>query len=84
MEDFNVMEHQLVPSHYLLTEEEAKEIFKKYRITMDQLPKILKSDPAIGILERIEGEIPVGRVVKIVRQSITAGETVNYRLVIER
>ena len=82
MEDFNVMEHKLVPSHYLLSEKETQELFKKYNLTLDILPKILKNDPAIKILERIHDDIPVGSVVKIVRESITAGETVNYRLVI--
>ncbi len=84
MEEFNVMEHQMVPSHYLLSEEEAEKLLKSLKITRDQLPKIRTTDPVMRILERIEGEIPVGSVIKVVRKSITAGETANYRLVIEK
>ena len=82
MADFNVMRHELVPEHRLLPEEEAVKVLEKYGISRDQLPKIKKKDPCIKLLERVEGEIPVGSMIKVVRKSPTAGETIAYRVVV--
>lgn len=79
-----MLEHQLVPEHRLVAEEEAEEILKKLRITKDQLPKIHRSDPVIQVLERIEGPIEEGRIIKVTRVSGTAGVSEAYRLVIGR
>ncbi len=79
-----MLEHQLVPEHRLVAEEEAVEVLKKLRITKDQLPKIHRSDPVIQVLERIEGPIEEGRIIKVTRMSGTAGVSVAYRLVIGR
>jgi len=81
---FNVLEHQLVPEHRLVAEAEAAEVLKKLRITKDQLPKIHRSDPVIQVLERIEGPIEEGRIIKVTRVSGTAGVSEAYRLVIGR
>ncbi|MBQ7701007.1 MAG: DNA-directed RNA polymerase subunit H [Candidatus Methanomethylophilaceae archaeon] len=78
---FNVLTHELVPEHYLLSEEEAQQILDKLKITKDQLPKIRKSDAAIKVLEHIYGPIEAGRVIKVVRKSSTAEEFTAYRLV---
>ena len=78
---FNVLKHDLVPEHHLLTEDEAVTMLNRKGMTRDQLPKIRKSDPGIKILETIHGPIDEGRVVKIVRKSETAQEFVAYRLV---
>ncbi len=82
MEEFNVMEHELVPEHRLLSEEEANEVLKKLGVEREQLPKIRKKDPCVEFLERIYGDIPVGSIIKIIRKSPTAGEVVAYRLVV--
>lgn len=79
-----MLEHQLVPEHRLVAEEEAVALLKKLRITKDQLPKIHRSDPVIQVLERIEGPIEEGRIVKVTRLSGTAGVSEAYRLVIGR
>lgn len=81
---FNVLEHQLVPEHRLLSEEEAEQVLKTLRITKDQLPKIHRSDPVIQVLERIGGPIDEGRIIKVTRISGTAGVSEAYRLVIGR
>lgn len=81
MNRFNVMEHGLVPEHYLLSEKEAKKVLDKLGITREQLPKIRKSDPCIKFLEQME-EIREGRIIKIVRKSPTAGVSEAYRVVI--
>ena len=79
---FNVLTHDLVPEHHLLSEEEAARVLSEKGISREQLPKIRKSDPGIKVLESIHGPIDEGRVVKIVRKSETAEEFVAYRLVI--
>ncbi|MFQ6012112.1 MAG: DNA-directed RNA polymerase subunit H [Thermoplasmata archaeon] len=82
---FNVMEHEMVPEHHLLTEEEAEAILAQLRVGREQLPKIKSGDPAIRFLEEVVGEsIAEGRVVKVIRRSATAGVFVAYRVVVER
>ncbi|AIZ57251.1 DNA-directed RNA polymerase subunit H [Candidatus Methanoplasma termitum] len=78
---FNVLKHDLVPEHHLLSEEEAKKILTEMGMTYDQLPKIRNNDAGIRVLESIHGPIAEGRVVKIVRKSETTQEFVAYRLV---
>jgi len=75
---FDIMSHELVPQHMIVSEEEIKELLKKYNISPDQLPKMLDTDPvSIAI-----GAKP-GQFVKIIRKSHTAKEAVAYRLVVE-
>jgi DNA-directed RNA polymerase subunit H len=81
--NFNALEHELVPEHFLLAEEEVQNVLKEMKITKDQLPKIRKSDACIRTLEKIYGTaINEGKVVKIVRRSTTAESFVIYRLVV--
>ena len=75
---FEIMRHDLVPQHMIISEKEKENLFKKYKIQPDQLPKILDTDPVSIFI----GAKP-GQVVKIVRKSRTAKEAVAYRLVIE-
>ncbi len=79
---FNVFNHELVPAHHLLSEDEAKAVFAALKIEKDQLPKIRRSDPCIRLLEDKFGPIKEGRVVKVIRRSPTAGTSVAYRLVV--
>lgn len=75
---FDMMRHKLVPLHTIISEKDREELFKKYGIKPDQLPKILNTDPtAISI-----GAKP-GQIVKIIRKSQTAKQAVAYRLVVE-
>lgn len=74
---FDVLKHELVPQHEVLPEEEANEMLKKFNITKGQVPKILVSDP---VAKKIEAK--VGDVVKITRNSKTAGKSVFYRVVV--
>ena len=77
-QQFDIMNHDLVPLHIIISDNEKKELFNKYNITPDQLPKILDTDPvSISI-----GAKP-GQIVKIIRKSPTAGEAVAYRFVVE-
>jgi DNA-directed RNA polymerase subunit H len=84
---FNVFSHDLVPAHYLLSEEEGKKVLAELSIDKDQLPKIRKSDPCIRLLDTLEQDsgrpaIREGRIVKVVRKSRTADIAIAYRLVI--
>jgi DNA-directed RNA polymerase subunit H len=75
---FNVLEHDLVPDHILLNEEETQELLTKYKITKGQLPKIKTSDVVVKQIEAQPGDV-----LKIIRKSLTAGKAISYRLVIE-
>lgn len=80
---FNVLEHDLVPEHTLLSPEDAQKVLFEKKITLDQLPKIRRSDAAIRVLENINGKpIEPGSVIRIVRRSETAEEFVAYRVVV--
>ena len=84
---FNVFCHDLVPAHYLLSEEEVKKVLAELKVDKDQLPKIRRSDPCIRLLDSLEQDnnrpaIKEGRVVKVVRKSLTSDIAIAYRLVI--
>jgi len=81
---FNVLEHELVPEHRLVSEDETERVLKALQVTRDQLPKIRRSDPVIQVLEKIEGPIEEGRVIRVTRMSNTAGVSEAFRLVIGR
>ena len=75
---FNIFDHRLVPEHILLSEGEVKNLLNKYRIKPYQLPKIKSSDPVVRTIKAKPGDV-----IKIIRESPTAGEAVAYRYVIE-
>ena len=73
---FKVDKHILTPKHYKLGEREKAQLLERYRVTSKELPKILKTDSAIKELDA-----KIGDVIKIVRNSPTAGESFFYRVV---
>ena len=76
-EPIQLIEHEFIPKHELITEEAAQSLLKDYSIKKAQLPKIEKSDPAIRHLEAKRGDV-----VRIIRASPTAGRAVYYRVII--
>ena len=76
MTKFDVTKHVLVPKHSKLSDKETKELFEKYAIELQNLPRVHKNDPAIQHLDVKEGDI-----VKVSRDSPTAGEISFYRRV---
>ena len=77
--EFDVLKHDLVPKHAILTNEERKRLLEKLQIIPKQLPKILKKDPTAKALNADEGDI-----IKIIRKSPTAGITTYYRFVVKK
>ncbi|NHK30155.1 MAG: DNA-directed RNA polymerase subunit H [Asgard group archaeon] len=76
---FDIFTHDLVPEHIICPDDELKTLLDKFSIQRRHLPKILASDPAVKAI----GAKP-GQVVKILRDSRVAGESVAYRLVVRR
>ena len=74
---YDIRKHIFVPDHTKLNDKEKKELLEKYHISMKELPKIAKKDPAIEHLNVKEGDV-----IKIIRTSKTAGEAIFYRGVI--
>jgi len=72
---FNILEHQYVPQHIVLSEVEKEAVEKKYNITdPKQMPSISRYDPvslAIGLRP--------GQVCKIIRPSKTSVNSIYYR-----
>jgi len=77
-EKVNITKHILIPDYMKLAEKEKQELFKKYNVSFQELPFILKNDNSIKQLK-----VKVGDVVKVIRKSPTAGETLFYRGVID-
>lgn len=73
-----VTKHVLVPKHSKVSEKEKKELFERFHVDFAYLPKIFTDDPAIQQLD-----VKPGDVIKIERDSPTAGKTVFYRAVVE-
>ena len=69
--------HSIVPKHEILEEKATKEILMTYGVDRSKLPKIKKTDPALP-----EGA-KIGDVIKITRDSATAGVSLYYRVVVE-
>jgi len=73
----DVSQHELVPEHTVLDEDDLEDVLEDYEIDRTELPKIKRKDPALP------DDAEVGDVVKIVRDSRTTDEAIVYRLVIE-
>ncbi|MBN2367545.1 DNA-directed RNA polymerase subunit H [Candidatus Woesearchaeota archaeon] len=72
-----IKKHVLMPKHVKLIEKEKKDLLERYKISLNELPKIIKNDSAIVSLN-----VKIGDVVKITRESPTAGEITYYRVVV--
>ncbi len=72
-----ILGHSLVPKHEIMSDAAVERVLKQYKVTKEQLPKIKAEDPvakAIGAKK--------GQVLKITRNSITAGKAIYYRVVV--
>ncbi|MFW9833859.1 MAG: DNA-directed RNA polymerase subunit H [Candidatus Thorarchaeota archaeon] len=75
---FDLFQHELVPQHVIATEEEIQLVLAHFGIKKGQLPRIYRDDPAVKVL----GARP-GQIIRIERNSPTAGRAYYYRLVVD-
>ena len=73
-----IADHQLVPKHTKINDSEKEKILASFHVNLRGMPKIAKDDPAIESLG-----VKAGDLIKIERESKTAGVT-NYYRVVER
>lgn len=76
MNDDDILQHNLVPEHTILSDEEAQEVLEELNVRLDQIPKILPTDPVVKAIGA-----KLGDVLRITRKSETAGIFVAYRVV---
>ena len=74
---FNITKHVLVPRHVKTSPEEVKSVIEKYKLnSINQLPRIMTSDPVVQYYNFKRGDV-----IKIIRPSPTAFSHVVYRSV---
>ncbi len=73
----DILKHELVPQHEIVSKKEGDAVLKKYNVTKGQLPKILSTDPVVKMIKAETGDI-----LKITRKSRTAGTSIFYRVVV--
>jgi DNA-directed RNA polymerase subunit H len=78
VKEFKPSTHKDVPKHEVVPKEEVEKILKRYNTTYEQLPYILTTDPVVVELQAKPGDL-----IRIARESRTAGSSVYFRLVIE-
>ena len=74
---FDLFEHELVPTHVIASNDEIELVLKHYGIDKSQLPRIFRDDPAVKVLGARSGQV-----IRIERDSLTAGRSFYYRLVV--
>ncbi|GAA5818005.1 MAG: DNA-directed RNA polymerase subunit H [Methanobrevibacter sp. CfCl-M3] len=72
----DILMHELVPEHKILSESDKKKVFKDLECNQNQLPKIKITDPVVEAIDAKEGDV-----LEISRKSETAGTFITYRLV---
>jgi DNA-directed RNA polymerases I, II, and III subunit RPABC1 len=73
---FNIIKHERVPKHILLTDTEKAELLDTYKISDKKLPQYSINDPVVKYYG-----VKHGDVFKIIRDSKTAGTAITYRIV---
>lgn len=75
----DVRDHEAVPTHEKMDEDEVEEVLEKFDTEKDKLPKIERTDAALKQMD-----VEEGNVIRIERESPTAGKTTYYRIVVDR
>lgn len=73
----DILYHEWVPKHEILSPEEAARVLKELGIKPIQLPWISINDPVVKAIGA-----HVGDIIRIRRKSPTAGEIIVYRYVV--
>jgi DNA-directed RNA polymerase subunit H len=75
----DILEHEIVPKHKILTKEETDELLKKYSIKLLNLPRIFSDDPVVEMIGARYGDV-----IRIIRKSeTTVKEVESYRFVMK-
>lgn len=74
----DIAKHKFVPRHVKVSDSEKAALLKEYKVQLKDLPKILRKDLAISKLS-----VKSGDVIKIERDSKTAGVSNYYRVVVD-
>jgi len=76
----DILLHDLVPKHVILTKNQTEDLLKKYRIHISQLPRILETDAAVRAIGAKRGDV-----VHVIRKSKkTTVDTVDmFRFVVK-
>lgn len=74
---FDLFGHELVPSHSVADDEEVQLVLEHYGIKKSQLPRIHRDDPAVKVLGA-----KTGQVIRVERESDTAGSAYYYRIIV--
>lgn len=72
----NILEHKLVPNHEIMSDSEIEEELSGTDYDIENLPKIKLDDPVVKAIDAKAGDI-----LRITRDSQTAGHFVTYRIV---
>jgi DNA-directed RNA polymerase subunit H len=78
----DIQQHDLVPKHEVISESEKELLQQNSDFDINDLPKIKINDPVVKELAKSHN-ISAGDVLKITRNSKTAGEFISYRIIIE-
>ena len=78
----DIQQHDLVPKHEVISESEKEVLQKNSDFDINNLPKIKINDPVVKELTK-SSSVSIGDVLKITRNSKTAGEFISYRIIIE-
>ncbi len=72
-------DHLFVPKHVVSSQKEVDELCRKFGISVDRLPLIKLTDPALAGLDAVPGQV-----IKILRKSpVTSKEEPYYRRVVD-
>ena len=74
-----VPDHIYVPKHEIMTKKDAQKVLDEFNCKPTELPLIFVDDPAILGLG-----VKPGDMIRIIRKSGTAGESIYYRYVVEK
>ena len=72
---FNITEHELVPEHVILSDEEKQDLVTHFNLDEDQLPHISRFDPVAKFIGLRPGDV-----CKIERKSYSSGKVNYYRI----
>ena len=73
---FDIQNHMLVPKHEIMTEDEILDEFSDVDYDFKDLPIIKSEDPVVKVINAKTGDV-----LRITRESQTAGVFVTYRIV---